>query len=112
MSKTTSTEKYRKTTEYHFFNLDYDLDRKIVNYIDSDDDSSLEGDDYSYIQSSHSLRLPISNLEVQQDRLRREPMNQKITIQPSPLKRGVMTKKHNQPAKIQYSNTIIMNQKT
>ena len=103
MSKTNSTGKYRQTTEYHFFNLDYDLESEIVNYIDSDCDSSFEGDDGSYSQSIHSMWPHASNSKVQQDLFRRETI-QKIAIQPIPLKKVILKKKHEQLLKIQYVN--------
>ena len=104
MSKVNSTGKYRQTTEYHFFNLDYDLESEIDHLFDSDCDSSLEGDEDSCSQSIYSLWLHASNLDIQQDLNRREA-NQKITIQPICLKKGILKEKHDPLVKIQCVNT-------
>ena len=104
MSKVNYTGKYRQTTEYHFFNLDYGLESEIDHFIDSDYDYSLEGDEDSGSQSIHSLSLHASNLDIQQDLNRRET-NQKIIIQPICLKEGILKEKHDPLVKIQRVNT-------
>lgn len=49
-------EKYRLTTEYHSFHF-FDED-EIAEFVDSDDDSSLEDDETYVVSSTHSLEFP------------------------------------------------------